>query len=99
MSRPAKVAQDLHFDMAGAGDVLFHVNIAAAERGFGLGAAPLIGGFDLPLAEHRAGAAPAAVRARALSPNNSRGAGAGPTKIRPACAQRRAKSALSARNP
>ena len=45
--------------MASAGNVLFDINIAAAERSLGLGAAPLIGGIDLRLAEHRAGAAPA----------------------------------------
>jgi hypothetical protein len=57
---PAQVAQDLHFNMAGTGNVLFHVNIVTAERSLGFGAAALIRGLDFGLAEDRAGAAPAA---------------------------------------
>ena len=37
------VAEDLHLDVAGAGQELLDVDVAAAERGLGLGPAALVG--------------------------------------------------------
>ena len=41
------VAEDLHLDVAGAGEKLLHVDLGTAERGAGLGPAALEGRVQL----------------------------------------------------
>ena len=58
--RPRAVADDLHLDVPGARQKLFHVHVAAAERRPRLGLAARVGLLQLIAAPHQSHAAPAA---------------------------------------
>ena len=59
-----QVAEDLHLDVAGAGEELLDVDLGAAERGAGLGPAALEGGLQLVGRQHHPRAATAAAGQR-----------------------------------